>query len=170
MTAKIPEWIEEVFERYLTAEFTYLDGEMPRTIAVLPYYDAKKKKILITTSPAFYKKVGCVKRNPKVCVLFSNSRYSGIGGNAVVLVQGIAKVNENIEENLHYLMNLMINYRDCWKKRVLEKMAEELMSPIVKWLMDWYVLRIVIEVKPKRLIFWRDGKIENRPEVLEVVD
>jgi hypothetical protein len=170
MASGLPAWIEEIFEKYLTAEFSYFDGEMPRTIAVLPYYDAKKKKILITTSPAFYRKVECVKRNPRVSVLFSNSRYSGIGGNAVVLVQGIAKVNENIEENLNYLMNLMINYRECWKKRVLERMAKELMLPIVKRFMDWYVFRIVIEVKPKRLIFWRDGKIENNPEVLEVLD
>lgn len=167
--SSIPEWVEEIFEKYLTAEFTYLDGKIPRTIAVLPYYDARRKSIVITTSPAFYRKVACVKNDPRVSVLFSNSKYSGIEGNAVVLVQGVARVFENIEENLHYIMNLMINYRDCWKKRVMEKMAEELRSAIVKRLMDWYVYRIIINVEPRRLLLWRDGNVENSPEVLEVL-
>ncbi len=169
MLSVIPGWIEEVFEKYLTAEFTYLDGKIPRTIAVLPYYDSKKKSIVITTSPAFYKKVACVKKNPRVSVLFSNPKYSGADEKAVVLVQGIAKVSENIEENLNYLMNLMINQKECWKKTVLAKMAEELTSPIAKKLMDWYVYRILIEVKPRKLLLWRDGNIENDPEELEVV-
>ncbi|MEG9194061.1 MAG: hypothetical protein V6S10_01875 [Candidatus Methanoglobus sp.] len=169
MIPTIPGWIEDVFEKYLTAEFTYLDGEMPRTIAVLHYYDAKKKSIVITTSPAFYRKVACIKKNPRVSVLFSNPKYSGIEERAVVLVLGIAKVSENVEENLSYLMNLMINHKDCWKKTVLTKMAEELMSPLAKRLLDWYVYRILIEVKPQRLLFWRDGDVENDPEILEGV-
>lgn len=167
--SSIPDWIQEIFEKYLTAEFTYLDGKIPRTIAVLPYYDSKKKSIVITTSPAFYRKVTCVKKNPKVSVLFSNSKYSGIEGNAVVLVQGVARVLENIEENLHYIMNLMINYRDCWKKQVVELMAKELRSAIAKRLMDWYVYRIIINVEPRKLLIWKDGNLENIPEVLEVM-
>jgi len=169
MTPKMPGWIEEVFEKYLTAELTYLDGEIPRTIAVLPYYDASKKLIVITTSPAFYKKVACIKKNPRVSVLFSNPKYSGAEERAVVLVRGIAKVRENIEENLNYLINLMINQKECWKKTVLERIAEELMSPLAKKLLDWYIYRILIEVKPQTLLFWRDGNVENDPELLEVV-
>ena len=167
---KIPEWIEEVFEKYLTAVFTYLDVENPRLIAVLPYYDAKKKSIVITTSPAFYKKVSCVKKNPRVSVLFSNSKYSGVEEKAVVLVYGVAKVNENLEENMNYINDLMSNMGECWKKTVLAKMVKELMSPLAKRLMDWYLYRIVIEVKPQKLLIWRDGNLENVPEVLEVAD
>ncbi|MEM2787323.1 MAG: hypothetical protein QXJ58_03510 [Archaeoglobaceae archaeon] len=167
-SVEIPEWIEDIFDRYLTAEFTYLDGDTPRTIAVLPYYDSKRKSIVITTSPAFYKKVSCVKRNPMVSILFSNSKYSGIEGNAVVLVYGLAKVDEDIEKNMSYIMNLMINQKDSWKKTVVAKMVEELMSPMAKKLMDWYVYRIVIEVKPQKILVWQNGNLDKPPEVLEV--
>lgn len=165
---EIPEWIEDIFERYLTAEFTYMDGETPRTIAILPYYDSKRKSIVITTSPAFYRKVRCVKKNPMVSILFSNSKHSGIEGNAIVLVLGLAKVDEDIEKNMAYIMNLMINQKDSWKKTVVAKMVEELMSPLAKRLMDWYVYRIVIEVEPQKILFWRDGNLDKPPEVLEV--
>lgn len=166
--AEIPEWIEDIFDRYLTAEFTYMDEDTPRTIAILPYYDSKKKSIVITTSPAFYRKVSCVKKNPMVSILFSNSKHSGIEGNAVVLVQGVAKVDEDIERNMAYIMNLMINQKDSWKKTVVAKMVEELMSPLAKRLMDWYVYRIVIEVRPQKILVWRDGNLDKPPEVFEV--
>ncbi|MCS7144245.1 MAG: hypothetical protein NZ879_04415 [Archaeoglobaceae archaeon] len=165
---EIPDWIEEIFQSYLTAEFTYMDGKNPRTIAVLPYYDSNRKSIVITTSPAFYRKVECVKKNPRVSILFSNSKFSGIEGNAVVLVQGFAKVDEDIEKNMNYLLFLMMNQKDNWKKTVVAKMVEELMSPLAKKLMDWYVYRIVIEIKPQRILFWRDGNLDNPPEIIEV--
>lgn len=165
---EIPEWIEDIFQSYLTAEFSYIDGDIPRTIAVLPYYDPNRKSIVITTSPAFYRKVECVKRNPKVSILFSNSKFSGIGGNAVVLVQGLARVDEDIDKNMNYIMYLMINQKENWKKSVVAKMVEELMSPLAKRVMDWYVYRIVIEIKPERILFWRDGNLDNPPEIIEV--
>lgn len=165
---EIPEWIEEVFEKYLTAEFTYMNGEIPRTIAVLPYYDSKKKSIIITTSPAFYKKVACVKKSPAVSILFSNSKHSGIESNPIVLVQGLAEVHEDIRRNMEYIMYLMESQKESWKKIVVARMVKELRSPIAKRLMDWYVYRIVVEIKPQRLLVWHDGDLEKEPEVLEV--
>ncbi|MCX8172826.1 MAG: pyridoxamine 5'-phosphate oxidase family protein [Archaeoglobaceae archaeon] len=163
---EIPKWVEEIFEKYLTAEFTYIDGETPRTVAVLPYYDPEKRSIIVTTSPAFYKKVECVKRNPKVSILFSNPKFSGVERYAVVLVQGSAEVDEDIVKNIGYMYQLMINQKDCWKKTVLLKMAEELTSPIFERLMDWYLLRIIIEIKPERILIWPDGNLDKSPEML----
>ena len=88
----------------------------------------------------------------------------------MVLVHGVAKVNENLEENMNYINDLMSNMKECWKKTVLAKMVKELMSPLAKRLMDWYLYKIIIEVKPQKLLIWRDGNLENSPEALEVAD
>lgn len=128
----IPDWIENVFHRYLTAEFTYIDGETPRTVAVLPYYDPNEKSTIITTSPAFYRKVACIKRNPKVSVLFSNSKHSGVKEKTVLLVHGLARVEEDFEKNKNYLENLIRDQKESWKKIVVERMVKELTSHIAK--------------------------------------
>ncbi|MEM1994653.1 MAG: hypothetical protein QXW32_04175 [Nitrososphaerales archaeon] len=165
----IPKWIEDVFQTYLTSEFTYMDGDNPKTVAVVSFYDAARSLIILTTSPAFYYKVKCIKRNPKVSLLYSNSNYSGLEKHSVVLVQGEANIDEeNPHRNNQYIMNLMSKQKESWKKTVVNKMIKELTSPIGKLMMDWYTIRILIEIKPHIIYAWQDGNLEKPPEALEL--
>jgi len=165
----VPEWIEDVFQTYLTSEFTSMDGDSPRTVAVMPFYDADRSLIIVTTTPAFYHKVKCIKRNPKVSLLYSNSNHSGLDRDSVVLVQGEANVDEeDLDRNDRYVRDLMSRQRHSWKKTAIDKMVKELSSPIAKMMMDWYLIRILIEVKPHRIFAWRDGNLEEIPETFEV--
>lgn len=165
----IPKWVEDVFQTYLTAEFTYMDGDEPITVAVLPFYDATRRLIILTTSPAFYHKVKCIKRNPKVSILYSNSEHSGLDKDSVILVQGVANVDEeDLDRNNQYIMDLISRQQDSWKKTVVNKMIKELSSPLAKLMMDWYTIRILIKIKPYLIYAWRDGNLKEPPEVVEL--
>lgn len=166
---KIPKWIEDVLITYLTSELTYINGEYPVTVPVAAFYDSDKETVIISTSVAFYNKVRCIKRNPKVSLLYSRSKYSGLSRNTVVLIQGIATIHEDdFDKNNRYLATLLYKYKDCWKKKVFIKMARELSSFIGRILMDWYMVRIIIEIKPYKIFAWRSGDLNEKPEVIEV--
>ena len=93
MTGTLPHEIQEVFDRFLTAEFTTVDSRgQPITWPVTPYYRPGDECIDITTGLGYPKKADDAARNPMVSLLFSDPTGSEIGGGAMVLVQGTAKV------------------------------------------------------------------------------
>lgn len=123
----LPEWIEEIFEKYLTAEFTYLDGETPRTIAVLPYYDANRKSVVITTSPTFYNEVRCVKKNPMVSVLPISKIVLFVGEDELPGEKRAREVAEELKDDLSTVWDVGISRVD---KRNVIRAAIQLIEEI----------------------------------------
>lgn len=164
----IPDWVEDVFHRYVIAELTYVGRNGPMTVAVLPVYDEDKGSLNVFPPAGNYYKVKCVKRNPKVAILCSNPKYSGVKGNPVVLVQGEATVHEeDLDENLRYFKYLLDRLPDSNRKHALQKVVKQLESPIAKFMMDWYLLRIHLEIKSQRILAWQSGDLEKEPEIFE---
>ncbi|MBO8183107.1 MAG: hypothetical protein H0Z28_10005 [Archaeoglobus sp.] len=156
----IPEEIPDVFYSYLTSELIYFDGEYPIATPVATFFDETKNSIILSTSVSFYNKVRCIKRYSSVSILYSKHEYSGLSERAVVLVHGNAEIHEeDFEGNNAYLSKLIEEQRENWKKDVYIKMGKELDSFIGRRLMDWYMLRILIEINPEGIICWKGDEI-----------
>ena len=165
----VPKWIEDIFYTYFITEVTYADGDIPTTIPVSTFYDREKGSITFTTTPALYQKVRCIKQNTKVSLLYSNPEHSRTDSKSFVLVKGDAVVHEeDLEENDRVMRDLMRIQQDSRKKEVFANLMKEIDSPIGRLLMDWYMIRLLIEVTPRVIMAWLDGDMDKEPEVFEV--
>src|SRR5437588_9483012 len=95
MTATLPPEVQQVFDRFLTAEFTTIDSRgQPTTWPVTPYYRPGEECIHVTTGLGYPKKADDAARNPMVSLLFSDPTGSELSGTPMVLVQGSAEVDD----------------------------------------------------------------------------
>ena len=80
MTALLPEEIQQVFDRFVTTEYTTIDAKgQPITWPVTPYYRPGNDCIEITTGLGYPKKADDAARNRYVSLLFSDPNGSGHG-------------------------------------------------------------------------------------------
>src|ERR687896_315384 len=95
MTATLPPEVQEVFDRFVTTEYTTVDRQgQPITWPVTPYYSQGDACIDVTTGLGYPKKAHDARANPKVGLLFSDPTGSGMQEAPQVLVQGIAEVDD----------------------------------------------------------------------------
>src|SRR4051794_41284833 len=95
MTTTLPEEVRSVFERFVTTEYTTIDANgQPITWPVTPYYGPGDPCISVTTGLGYPKKADDAARNPYVSLLFSDQTGSGIEKAPMVLVQGMAHVDD----------------------------------------------------------------------------
>ena len=94
MTASLPPDVQQVFDKFVTTEYTTVDTRgRPICWPVTPYYRPGDPCIDVTTGLGYPKKALDARANPKVALLFSDATGSGIEGAPQVLVQGTADVD-----------------------------------------------------------------------------
>lgn len=161
MTASLPDEIQQVFERFVTTEFTTIDGRgQPISWPVTPYYRAGARCIDVTTGLGYPKKAKDARANPKVALLFSDPTGSGLATPPQVLVQGTAEVDDrDLEANrLRYL-------RESQAK--LPAIAKLTPPKPVQRMFDWYYTRIYVHVRPERIYVWPDGDATREPRLYD---
>ncbi len=95
MTASLPHEIQDVFARFVTTEFTTIDGRgQPITWPLTPYYSHGDACIDVSTGLGYPKKANDARANPKVAMLFSDPTGSRLDAPPQVLVQGTADVDD----------------------------------------------------------------------------
>src|ERR671914_624366 len=94
MTATLPTEVQQVFDRFVTTEFTTVDAHgQPITWPLTPYYRPGDPCIDVTTGLGYPKKAKDARANPKVSLLFSDPTGCGMDDAPQVLVQGTADVD-----------------------------------------------------------------------------
>jgi hypothetical protein len=157
----LPTEIQSVFARFLTTEYTTIDrGGQPITWPVTPFFRHGDSCIDVSTSLGGPKKADDAFANPRVALLFSDPTGSGLSGQPMVLVQGIADVDDR---------DLGAN-RDRYIRESLEKYpggVQQQLPEVVKRLgvLAWYYERIYVHVHPQRVYVWRRGDISSEPEL-----
>jgi nitroimidazol reductase NimA-like FMN-containing flavoprotein (pyridoxamine 5'-phosphate oxidase superfamily) len=154
----LPERIERLLDAALVSELTVLDARgRPVTYPLIPLYDGRK--IYMTSSVLFSKKLEHIKANPRVSVTISDPVATPVEPFGRVTIQGDARV---IEDDLH----------SGWERDVLALWTAK--EPIIKDLvkkrfaMPLFWERSVIEITPVRAFFWDTGRgADSRPEVFE---
>jgi Pyridoxamine 5'-phosphate oxidase len=157
MTSTLPSDVQQVFERFITTEYTTVDAAgQPITWPVTPYYRPGDGAIDVTTALGLPKKADDAERNPHVALLFSDPTGSGLDGPCAVLVQGTAHVDySDLDAN-----------RDRYWRESLEKLpATRKKHPpaFLRGQFSWYYTRIYVYVRPERVFVWADGDFSQDP-------
>ena len=161
MTSILPQEVREVFERFITCEYTTVDPRrQPIAWPVTPYYRSGEPTIEITTGLGYPKKAEDARRNPRVAMLFSDPTGSGIEGGMRVLVQGSASVDDR-----DLVANRERYWRESWEK--LPGIRDTHPPRAVRGLFNWYYTRLYVKVRPERVFVWSDGDPTNPPSVLD---
>jgi len=157
--AGLPPEVEDVFEEFRTCEMSTLarDGT-PITWPTLPFWYSDEKRFTITTSIALAQKALNVRRNPRVSLLFSNPTASGLENPPAVMVQGDAEAPDEIETSV-------AGFEEELRKVYPRQPASRLYGndPLTRHFMDWYFMRLMIHVTPRRILWWPGADFWREP-------
>ncbi|HYU61712.1 MAG TPA: pyridoxamine 5'-phosphate oxidase family protein [Solirubrobacterales bacterium] len=159
MTSSLPPEVRDVFERFITTEYTTVDSrQQPITWPVTPYYRSGEPTIDVTTGLGYPKKADDAQRNRYVSLLFSDPTGSGIEGGCRVLVQGTAQVDDR---------DLDANRERYWRESGEKLPATKEMHPpkLLRGMFGWYYTRIYVNVRPERVFVWPEGDHSTPPTV-----
>ncbi len=164
-TINVPGGIAAVFREFRTCELTTLakDGT-PVTWPTEPFFEPQNGRFLITTSIGMPQKAFNIRRNPRVSLLFSTPTGSGLVDPPTVLVQGDARVSEEI------LTAYKGEAAEFGRIAFARQPAAELYSRnrLLRFLFDWYYMRLFIYVTPCRILWWENGDQNQTPQIMEV--
>jgi hypothetical protein len=161
VTASLPLDVQQVFDRFITTEFTTVDARgRPICWPITPYYQPGDPCIDVTTALGAPKKAKDARANPKVSLLFSDPTGSGMEAAPQVLVQGIADVDaRDLEAN-----------RERYTRESVEKLpgSRKMMPPKpLQRLLDFYYTRLYIHVRPERVYVWPGGDPTREPQLFD---
>jgi hypothetical protein len=162
--AGLPPEVQDVFEQFRTCELSTLarDGT-PITWPTLPFWYSGEKRFTITTSIALARKALNVRRNPRVSLLFSDPTASGLENPPAVLVQGDAEAPDEIETSVAgFAEELRKVYRWQPASRAYGS------NPLTRRFMDWYFMRLMIHVTPRRILWWPGADFWREPCELDM--
>jgi hypothetical protein len=161
VTASLPADVQGVFDRFVTTELTTISRTgQPITWPVTPYYEPGAPCIDVTTGLGYPKKANDARANPMVALLFSDPTGSGLPNPPMVLVQGVADVDDR---------DLEANRRRYERESVAKLPATASLTPPerLKQMMAWYYTRIYIHVRPERVYVWPGADIAAEPELYD---
>jgi len=99
-----------------------------------------------------------IRRNLRVSLLFSDSTASGLENPPAVLVQGDAEAPDRIRTSPNHLP-------EYWSRLFEIQPAGRMYGSNwpMRYLMDWYYMRLYISVRPRRILSWPDGDFTRAP-------
>lgn len=151
----MPEELAPVLVRNWTLEYASIrrDGT-PVTVPVIPTAGEGGQTIDVNTGLAYPTKAERARNNPRVCLLYSESRGAAVEHPPVVLVYGHASVHDaDLQGNT-----------DRYVRASLERMPMFRMMPgFVFRQMYGYLARIWIAVTPVRVLWWPRGDLDAAP-------
>jgi hypothetical protein len=167
----LPTEVEAVFRAFWTCELSTLarDGT-PITWPILPIYRPRVGQFVIFTPIGVPQKAINIRRNPKVSLLFSEPKGSGLAAPPAVLVQGTAEAPDELFtlaawRESEYREDVFAQARKALKNQPMLPMI--LSNPVTNYLMDWYLMRLVIVVTPGRIMWWERGDFTRAPREME---
>ncbi|MEA2447039.1 MAG: hypothetical protein QOK47_676 [Actinomycetota bacterium] len=154
----LPKDVEELLQAALVAELTVIDAKgRPVTYPLIPLYDGTH--VYMHSSVLFSKKLEHIKRNPHVSVTITDQIAAPVDPFRRATIQGDARV---IEDDLH----------SGWEKTILPLWVEKepMIGKLVKqrFAMPLFWERAVIEIVPRRVLLWDDGRTDAAPKVFEI--
>jgi len=151
----LPQPIEELLDAALVAELTVVDGKgRPVTYPLIPLYDGEH--IYMTSSALFSRKLEHIKGSPQVSLALSDPVALG-GRTDRATIQGIATVVEDPHGGWERLLPI-------WERK----------EPSIVWFLKQRVAlplffeRSLIEITPRRALYWADGSAATAPVVTVV--
>ena len=151
-----PEVAFELFHRAITVEYTSLTrAGLPIMVPLTPFLGEDQLSVDVSTGLTYPAKAERARRNPKVCLLFSDPVGSGLTNPPIVMVQGLTTVRDaDIQANT-----------DRYVRLALAKLpaAYKGLPPLVLRRLTGYFARIWIQVTPTRIWWWESRSLDSEP-------
>lgn len=149
----LPEPVEALLASALVGELTVIDAAgRPVTYPLIPLYDGER--IYLTSSTLFSRKLEHIKANPKVALSITDPVSVG-GRTDRATIQGDARV---IEEDPHGGWERLL---PIWEKKepsIVYFLTQRVALPL-------FFERSLIEITPRRALYWADGNAATAPEM-----
>ena len=156
----LPDWMYQAIEESFTCQFASTTvRDIPVALPVFLNHFDPDTGTLIISSPAAMRRVENVRQRPKVAILFSPVGTRPDEPKHVLLVQGLAEVDDT------NLASGWKRYFAGWARR--QPSARESLARMEQ-VMPGYTQRALIRVRPTRFLGWPDGNFQQSPEVVEV--
>ena len=152
----LPRPVEELLEAALVAELTVVraDGR-PVTYPLIPLYDGER--IYMTSSLLFSRKLEHIRANTRVAV--SNTDPVAVGGRTDrATIQGDARV---IDEDPHGGWERLLPIWERKEPSIVFFLKERVALPL-------FFERSLIEITPRRALYWADGDPARPPVATDV--
>jgi len=163
----VPPEVMEVFTEFRTCEFTTLSRKgTPMTWPVDAIIKPpESEQFVFCTSIGLPQKAFNIRRNPHVSFLFSNPTGSELEDPPHVLVQGDAEAPDEIHSIMPGTKKQLVNLA---KRQPASSMFSS--NPLMRYLMDFYYMRIFISVTPRRVLWWDPGDYTSDPHEMVISD
>jgi general stress protein 26 len=152
----LPEPVEALLGAALVGELTVVDpGGRPVTYPLIPLYDGSR--IYLTSSTLFSRKLEHIKANPKVALSITDPIAVG-GRTDRATIQGDARV---IDEDPHGGWERLLPIWEAKEPAIVAFLKARVALPL-------FFERALIEITPRRALYWSDGRPATAPVVTEV--
>jgi general stress protein 26 len=149
----LPEPIEQLLETALVGELTVIDASgRPVTYPLIPLYDGRR--IYLTSSTLFSRKLEHIKANPRVSLSITDPVATG-GRTDRATIQGDARV---IEEDPHGGWERLLPIWERKEPSIVSFLKARVALPL-------FFERSLIEITPRRALYWADGSPATAPAV-----
>jgi general stress protein 26 len=152
----IPEPVERLLDAALVGELTVVraDGR-PITYPLIPLYDGEN--VYMTSSALFSRKLEHVRANPRVCVSLTDPVAMG-GATDRATIVGDARV---IEEDPHGGWERLVPIWSRKEPAIVAFLKMRVALPL-------FFERALIEIVPRRVLHWPEGRSDRAPQVTEL--
>lgn len=152
----LPDPVVRLLDAALVGELSVVDaGGHPVTYPLIPLYDGEH--IYLTSSTLFSRKLEHIKSNPKVSLSLTDPTAVG-GRTDRATIQGDARI---IEEDPHGGWERLL---PIWEKKepsIVYFLKQRVALPL-------FFERSLIEITPRRALYWPDGDPATAPETTTV--
>lgn len=153
----LPEPVEELLATALVGELTVVDERgRPVTHPLIPLYDGRL--VYMTSSVLFSRKLEHIKANPRVAISISDPVAVRAERFRRATIQGDARVDDT---DVHHGWERLLPLWRAKEPAVDLFLAKRFALPLF-----WE--RAVIEVRPRRVFLWEEGRTDRPPQVFEV--
>ena len=154
--ATIPATVAELLERALVAELTVVDGSgRPVTYPLIPLWDGER--IYMTSSTLFSRKLDHIGRDSRVAVSVTDPVSVG-GRTDRATIQGDARV---IADDPHGGWERLLPIWSAKEPAIVAFLKARVALPL-------FFERALIEITPRRVLYWADGDASVAPIVTVV--
>ena len=151
-----PAQLSPLFEKAITVTYVSQtkDGN-PVSSPLTPYVGQGGATLDVSTGLTYPSKAERARRNPKVCLLYSDMVGSGLMAAPIALVRGWAAVRDsNLQANAdRYIQLSQAKLPDSTKGQ----------PKILLRRFRWYFSRIWIEITPAHILWWEGGDLDKEP-------
>jgi general stress protein 26 len=152
----LPQTVTDLLDRALVTELAVVraDGQ-PVVHPLIPLWDGER--VYMTSSVLFSKKLERIKRHPRVSLSITDPVAVG-GLQARCTVQGDARI---IEDDIHTSWERVLPLWRAKEPGIDFFLGKRVALPL-------FFERSIIEITPRRIVWWDDGNTTNAPQVLDL--